>query len=210
MTGKTRPWVTIDQALKTIRQNNKNVIGKEFIILGAGMAGLVAAYELTKLGHKVDIYEGSKQSGGRVWTKRFDNNKGYHELGAMRIPRAHDYTNHYIKEVAKLPMVGFVNSSNEGFYYIGGTVARTTQADFVEKILPQFSGLSSDEEDIVKTNGPGALLGHYMEPIFGSLDDGDKKALLDGSFIGNPKLVEFDNKSWHCYLKNETEASDDA
>ncbi|NER32076.1 MAG: hypothetical protein F6J89_31855, partial [Symploca sp. SIO1C4] len=42
------------------------------------------------------------------------------------------------------------------------------------------------------------------------LDDGDKKALLDGSFIGNPKLVEFDNKSWHCYLKNETEASDDA
>ena len=33
--------------------------GKRITILGAGIAGLVAAYELERLGHQVDIMEGN-------------------------------------------------------------------------------------------------------------------------------------------------------
>ena len=32
---------------------------KKIVILGAGMAGLVSAYELSRLGHQVTIYEAS-------------------------------------------------------------------------------------------------------------------------------------------------------
>ena len=43
---------------------------KKVLILGAGMAGLVAAYELTKLGHDVTVLEARTRPGGRVHTLR--------------------------------------------------------------------------------------------------------------------------------------------
>ncbi len=74
---------------------------KQITILGAGIAGLVAAYELEKLGHQVEILEGSSRIGGRVWTHRFGNQPDapYGELGAMRIPKEHKHTLHYIDEM---------------------------------------------------------------------------------------------------------------
>jgi tryptophan oxidase StaO len=71
---------------------------KSITILGAGIAGLVAAYELEKLGHNVDIMEGSSRIGGRIWTYRFSKDcpASYGELGAMRIPQEHEYVLHYI------------------------------------------------------------------------------------------------------------------
>ena len=41
---------------------------KTVIIIGAGMAGLSAAYELTKVGHNVKILEMQTRAGGRVKT----------------------------------------------------------------------------------------------------------------------------------------------
>src|SRR5580700_7537447 len=58
----------------------------KIIIIGAGMAGLCAAYELEKRGHTVTILEAdTTQVGGRVRTMRFPDGQ-YGELGAMRIP----------------------------------------------------------------------------------------------------------------------------
>ena len=38
------------------------------LVLGAGLAGLVGAYELTKAGYKVEVLE--ERIGGRSWTIR--------------------------------------------------------------------------------------------------------------------------------------------
>ena len=43
---------------------------KKVLVLGAGMAGLVAAYELTQLGHDVTVLEARIRPGGRVHTLR--------------------------------------------------------------------------------------------------------------------------------------------
>jgi tryptophan oxidase StaO len=74
---------------------------KRVTILGAGITGLVAAYEMEKLGHQVDIMEGSPRIGGRIWTHHFGNGDQalYGELGAMRIPSEHEYVLHYIHKL---------------------------------------------------------------------------------------------------------------
>lgn len=210
-----RPWTSVDSALKKLRDNDRGQPRQDFVILGAGIAGLVAAYELTQLGHTVTIYEGDDRIGGRIWTKRF-NNGSFHERGAMRIPQAHDYTYHYIKKVAKLDLVQFASSSKEGFYYIRGKVSRTEEVDFNKKILPEFENLTANEMEILKKpwgngGGPGGLLNHYMDPMYKRLEEAGKthiEDLLAGNFTNNEFLKSLDRTSWLQYLERSSASKD--
>jgi len=77
------------------------------LILGAGMAGLVAAHELSKLGHEVIVLEARTRPGGRVHTLREPFSDGlYAEAGAARIPDNHDLTLRYVEEFG-LPLEPF-------------------------------------------------------------------------------------------------------
>ncbi|WED92147.1 NAD(P)/FAD-dependent oxidoreductase [Mycobacteroides chelonae] len=60
-------------------------------VIGAGVAGLVAAHELEQLGHRVELLEARQTVGGRLHTHSFSlGRKGpIAELGAMRIPARH-------------------------------------------------------------------------------------------------------------------------
>ena len=49
---------------------------KHVVIVGAGMAGLVAAHELVRVGHKVTILETQNRVGGRVKTISHDGGGG--------------------------------------------------------------------------------------------------------------------------------------
>jgi monoamine oxidase len=53
--------------------------GTSILVLGAGMAGLVAAYELRNAGYTVKVLEYNKRAGGRAWTIRGGDE--YTELG---------------------------------------------------------------------------------------------------------------------------------
>src|SRR6185295_8723360 len=67
-------------------------------IVGAGMAGLVAAWLLQRAGLQVRLYEASQRVGGRVRTLREGFSSGlYAEAGAMRIPAPHKLTLHLCK-----------------------------------------------------------------------------------------------------------------
>jgi len=80
---------------------------KKVLVLGAGMAGLVAAYELTQLGHDVTVLEARARPGGRVHTLREPFSDGlYAEEGAARIPDNHDLTLKYVKTF-ELPLEPF-------------------------------------------------------------------------------------------------------
>jgi monoamine oxidase len=66
---------------------------KKIIIIGAGLAGLSAAYELTQAGHDVIVLEAQKRPGGRVRTLRDPFPDGlYVDAGATRIPNHHHFT----------------------------------------------------------------------------------------------------------------------
>ncbi|WP_345817129.1 flavin monoamine oxidase family protein (plasmid) [Paraburkholderia sp. PREW-6R] len=53
--------------------------GTRILVLGAGMAGLVAAYELRNAGYRVQVLEYNDRAGGRAWTVRGGDR--YTELG---------------------------------------------------------------------------------------------------------------------------------
>src|SRR5512146_388585 len=44
--------------------------GRSVVVLGAGIAGLVSAYELQQAGYRVTVLEARDRVGGRVWTIR--------------------------------------------------------------------------------------------------------------------------------------------
>ena len=72
--------------------------GKRVIILGAGLAGLAAGWELYSAGHDVSILEAQLHPGGRVHTIREGlSDDLYAEAGAGRIPSHHVVTLEWVK-----------------------------------------------------------------------------------------------------------------
>ena len=68
-------------------------------IVGAGAAGLAAAFELARVGIEPVVYEASGRIGGRLYSYRFPgDSKAIAELGAMRFPPTAGTLNHYLKE----------------------------------------------------------------------------------------------------------------
>jgi len=65
------------------------------VILGGGLAGLSAGYELKRAGHNVTILEARKFPGGRVQTIRDFNAGQYAEAGANSFPQSHEFTYGY-------------------------------------------------------------------------------------------------------------------
>lgn len=83
---------------RTNQRLERRGTAKRVIVIGAGLAGLSAAYELTQAGHDVTILEAQMRPGGRVLTLREPFSDGlYAEAGAEGIPDAHDLTLRYIQ-----------------------------------------------------------------------------------------------------------------
>jgi monoamine oxidase len=91
-------------------------VPKDICVIGGGIAGLTAAYELANKGNKVHLLEASSRLGGRMWTHRFDSNT-YGELGAMRIPANHGCVWHYINHF-KLATREFVSHNIDAYLYL--------------------------------------------------------------------------------------------
>ncbi len=72
---------------------------KKIIVVGAGLAGLVATYELDRAGHDVVLLEAQLRPGGRVLTWRQEFSDGLHaEVGAARILNTHELTLRYARQ----------------------------------------------------------------------------------------------------------------
>ncbi|GAA2719245.1 MULTISPECIES: NAD(P)/FAD-dependent oxidoreductase [Streptomyces] len=75
--------------------------GRRVTVIGAGISGLVTAYELERLGYTVEVLECGARIGGRIRTHRFGPGPDTPsvELGAMRIPAHHHRTLEYVQRM---------------------------------------------------------------------------------------------------------------
>jgi monoamine oxidase len=128
-------WIAHPAGLGSIPVERR---GEEIAIVGAGISGLVAAYELMKLGLKPVVYEAS-QLGGRLRSQAFEGADGViAELGGMRFPVSSTAFYHYIDKLA-LETQPFPNPLTEAS---GSTVidleGQTYYAEKLDDLPPLF------------------------------------------------------------------------
>ncbi|MBK4215764.1 FAD-dependent oxidoreductase [Paracoccus caeni] len=86
-------WITHPDGLGAIPADMR---GEKVAIIGAGASGIVAAYELMKLGLRPVVYESDK-FGGRLRSATFEGSDGViAELGGMRFPTSSRGFYHYL------------------------------------------------------------------------------------------------------------------
>ena len=141
---------------------------KKVVIVGAGLAGLAAGYELKRAGHNPVILEAQQRVGGRVYTLREPFTEGlYAEVGAMRIPRAHALTMEYIEQFC-LKTNGFTMDNPNAYYYISGRKMRAVEAH----ANPSLLGFEVFDHEVGLTAGQRYL--NTLQPLLDMLtNDGD-------------------------------------
>lgn len=170
MVAITRISLMPNQELSIIRDGlRKTSHPKNIIIVGAGMAGLVAASLLKDAGHHVKIIEASERVGGRVHTIRSPFSSGlYYDAGAMRIPDVHYSVIEYIKKF-KLPMNQFINSTPEDIIYVNGIKARLKEYTQQPAILNYPLAPGEHGKTAIQ------LLGVALQPIINFINENPRK-----------------------------------
>ncbi|HEU4562500.1 MAG TPA: FAD-dependent oxidoreductase, partial [Longimicrobium sp.] len=150
------------------------------VVAGAGLAGLVAAYELVRRGHQVTVLEARDRPGGRVHTLRDGWDAGLHvEAGAVFVPGDHFHTVGYARELG-VPLVPAGGQRGGGMrYFVRGrsvTVGAGKRAEWPLALRPDEAGMA-----------PEALLARYLDPLLDRLGDprhpawpGEAALALDG------------------------------
>jgi monoamine oxidase len=132
---------------------------KRVIVVGAGMAGLVAASALLRAGHDPQIIEAQQRVGGRIYTLREPFAPGlYSEAGAMRIPRSHKLTLAYVERFG-LPTVDFTMNNPEGWCHLFGRKHRFREIE----AKPHLIGAHLPEHERGMTCG--ALWDRELKPF---------------------------------------------
>lgn len=165
---------------------------KGVIVIGAGMAGLSAAYELTKKGYDVTVIEAQSRPGGRVHTMHDGLENGqYMELGATRIPDVHDHTLAYVEEFG-LELVEF--QSGDPLYYLKGQRFMHVEGE-AYTALP---GMTAEEQE----NGLG-MWSNYVAAYFE--EAGNPR---DNQFPA-PGITEmYDSMTWTDFVRSKGATED--
>lgn len=121
-----------DVALKSIEIKPANAKKNKIVILGAGISGLSAAYELERAGYQCTILEASHRAGGRNLTLRHgdlvdelgypsicnfdDDPELFMNCGPARIPGHHQRTLHYCRRL-NVPLQVMANSNRLAYMH---------------------------------------------------------------------------------------------
>jgi monoamine oxidase len=160
------PQLADSQYLSIIRDGlPKTTRPLDVVIVGAGMAGLSAAYELLRAGHRPLVLEAQHRVGGRVCTVREPFSDGLHaEAGAMRIPRSHILTMGYIEHFG-LPTLPFTMDNPRAYYYLHGQRFRIAEA----RANPDLLGFDCREGERGRSHGQ--LWTEALQPLLSMLAD---------------------------------------
>ena len=145
-------------------------------IIGGGLAGLSAAYELRKLGANITIYDAENtRIGGRIYTNYFNNvRQTYGEFGPMRIPVSHETTWHYI-DLFNLNTESLSSPNSNNFIYASNVrMRRDRTGTSIEKNLYPLYSLTEAE----KSTPWNELLGYAYDTMLNKLTPMQRTEIL--------------------------------
>lgn len=167
---------------------------KKLVVVGAGLAGLAAAWQLRKDGHEVTVLEARNRPGGRVSTISKPFAEGlYAEEGAAAYSESYTEAVKLIREF-ELETIPYAWPEEEIIYHLNGkriTAKAGEQVDWPYELDPEEQG-----------KDPMALVQKYI------IDTLPKEAGDPGLWDKSP-VVNFDKMSLADYLKKQG-ASDGA
>jgi monoamine oxidase len=136
--------------------------GRKVVVLGAGLAGLSAAWNLQKNGYDVLVLEAQDIPGGRVKTIRAPFKNGcYAEAGAVRIFNNHRWTQKYIRLMGLESKLGaYDDDAGAHLWYLQGKRFVTPPDNW------PLEGLSAQERA-----NPFAMIDAYWGPGFEAIGD---------------------------------------
>jgi monoamine oxidase len=157
------------------------------LVVGAGLAGLAAAYRLREAGKRVVVVEASSGPGGRARSLRgyFDGGL-YADLGAARIVETHEYVLHWLNEF-NIGVTPFGPDSGSALAVLNGVRGPADDAAVRLRMAPD---LKPDERSL----SGAALLMKYFEGLPDELGEPD----LD---VTNPRWAEYDGITWPDWLR---------
>jgi monoamine oxidase len=141
-------------ALPPTQRKQRTVRPKRKIaVVGAGLAGLCAAYELRGLGYEVKVFEASHRVGGRVESlSRFAEGKiaeGGGELIGSNHPLWNSYRQHF-----GLHFSDVKEYQNSPFRFQGATLSFEITRDLVDEMTEQLGHLADLAETVVDAFEP--------------------------------------------------------
>ena len=162
---------------------------QKIIVVGAGMAGLSAAFELVNLGHDVTVLEARTRPGGRVFTLRESFADGlYADAGAMQVYDSHQRVQRYIKQFG-LELDPIRATAPGSLMHLAGK--RIEIKPNVATIWP--FPLNDDE----KTLDSRGLYTKYIVPNLKAIYDAD----VDGTLLA--KFGKLDTMTFSDYLRSQ-------
>ncbi|MBE6053220.1 MAG: FAD-dependent oxidoreductase [Clostridium sartagoforme] len=165
-------------------------------IIGAGEAGLAAAYELKKIGCNITIFEASKRVGGRVYTHSFDRANKYNaDFGEISVPVSHYTTWHYIN-LFNLKTKACINK--EQFYYLRNVGAYNKEKEISKNIYPKYDLTKLDKRKIKAKDHLNIYI-RYLNDLKAT----ERRELIEIKNKYSEKIVDLDNLSLKEVYKAE-------
>ena len=134
--------------------------GVQIAVVGAGLAGLTAAYRLQQAGLIADVYEASTRIGGRCWTGRGDFADGQiYEHGGELIDTGHKALRNLAQELG-LDLDNLLKAEQKGTEMLGYFAG---QRYTVDQMTADFQAVQPQMAADVKAAGYPTLYNSYTQ-----------------------------------------------
>lgn len=161
----------------------------DIVIIGAGLAGLSAAYDLRKAGYKATVIEAADRIGGRCYTDRTTFGGQIAERGGELVDTGHEAVLGLVSEFG-LGLTNLVEAEPAGtqpFYYFNGKPWSYADAQKALAVVAERAAADAEAADFPTTYNSSTKRGRELSAM--SIDDWIKAKVPGGLSSNAGKLL---------------------